>query len=268
MEKNLRKVSVLVPTFRPGNYLVDCLQSIENQTLDRKLFKVYIGLNGDFEPYYKFVENALVCAGFEYELFYIEKSGVSNARNFLIEQSQEEYIVFVDDDDLLSPNYLEELLRVSSSDAMGIANVYNFEETIGEKKTNYIGMAFQAIVDGESSKFKARKYFSSPWAKMLHRGMIAHHLFDPRVAKGEDSLFMAMLSPHVKCVRKTSDDACYFVRERIGSVTRRKTPLRSEIKTLSYLMLKYFRLLSCSCYDKSFIITRLIATALKFFKMT
>lgn len=267
MQATLKKISILIPTYRPGDYLVDCLQSIEKQTLDKSLFKVYIGLNGDREPYYTFVLDALNSFSFDYELLHIISPGVSNARNILIEQSQEEYIVFVDDDDLVSPNYLEELLKVSSRDGMGIANVYNFEEAPDEKKTNYIGKAFKRIIDGESSKLKTRKYFSSPWSKMIHRDMIGCHRFDPKVAKGEDSLFMAILSPNVKCVNKTPDDACYFVRERVGSVTRRKAAIRYEIKTLNYLILQYLRLLFSPPYDRPFIMTRLAATFFKYLKL-
>ncbi|MBE0448933.1 MAG: glycosyltransferase [Actinobacteria bacterium] len=261
------KLSVLIPTYRPGGYLFNCLESIENQTLNKNLFKVYIGLNGERAPYYQFIQDTLNGFSFDYELIYIEPTGVSNARNALIEISTEDFIVFIDDDDVVSPSYLEELLKVSSKDVMGIANIYNFENTTEEKKPNYIGRTFQTIVDGESSKFKVRKYFSSPWAKMIHREMIGPHRFDIKVAKGEDSLFMALLSPNVKSVKKTCDDACYFVHERVGSVTRRKTLLHSEIKTLNYLTLQYLHFLFTPQYDLPFIATRLAATAFKYLKL-
>lgn len=263
----MKKIAVLIPSYKSGDYLTDCLLSIENQTLDKRFFKVYVALNGEREPYHSFILNTLKDFSFDHELIYIELAGVSNARNVLIEQSTEEFIVFIDDDDVVSPRYLAELLRVSSRNAMGIANIYNFQNTTEEKKPNYIGRTFQTIVDGESSKFKTRKYFSSPWAKMLHREMIATHRFDVKVAKGEDSLFMALLSPNVKCVKKTSEDACYFVHERVGSVTRRKTPIQVEIKTLNHLMLKYLRLLFSPRYAPLFIATRLAATAFKYLKL-
>ncbi|OOE48177.1 hypothetical protein BZG11_15170, partial [Salinivibrio kushneri] len=206
--------------------------------------------------------------GFDRELIYIEPAGVSNARNVLIESSTEDFIVFIDDDDVVSPSYLDELLKVSSRNAMGIANVYNFQNTVDERKINYIGKTFQTIVNGESSKFKTRKYFSSPCAKMLHREMIGSHSFDLKVTKGEDSLFMALISPNVKSVKKTSDDACYFVHERRGSVTRRKKSLHDEVRILNYLMLQYLRLLFSLRYDPLFVATRLVATTFKYFKLT
>lgn len=263
----MKHIAILLPTYMPGDYIIDCLESIENQTLDNGLFKVYIGLNGVREPYYQFIQDVLNNFGFDYELIYIEPAGVSNARNVLIESSTEDFIVFIDDDDVVSPNYLEELLKVSSRNAMGIANIYSFQNTTEEKKPNYIGRTFQTIVDGEISKFKTRKYFSSPWAKMLHREMIGSHGFDLKVTKGEDSLFMALLSPNVKSIKKTSDTACYFVHERLGSVTRRKNPLDVEIRTLNYLMLQYLRLLFSLRYDPLFIATRLAATTFKYFKL-
>lgn len=49
-------VSVLIPTYKPGGYIVRCLQSIESQTLVKNRFKVYVALNGSdksFEAYLK-----------------------------------------------------------------------------------------------------------------------------------------------------------------------------------------------------------------------
>jgi glycosyltransferase involved in cell wall biosynthesis len=263
----MKKISVLIPTFFPGNYLIDCLKSIDCQTLDKGCYKVYIALNGERDPYYSFIEVELKSFSFDFELIYIEQAGVSNARNQLIEKSTEDFIVFIDDDDVISSNYLEELLKVSSKEVMGVANIYNFENAVDEKKTNYIGRTFYKINDGETSKLKTRKYYSSPCAKMLHREMIGATRFDPKVAKGEDSLFMALLSTKVKSVKKTADDACYFVHERVGSVTRRKTPLGAELKTLNYLMIKYIRLLFSPGYDFLFITTRIAATAFKYLKL-
>ena len=97
--------------------------------------------------------------------------------------------------------------------------------------------------------------------------MIGNVRFDPNVAKGEDSLFMALISPNIEAVNKTTSQACYYVYERIGSATRKQIKKRSEIKTLSYLFTQYLKLFFDSKYEKLFIMTRLLATALKFLKL-
>ncbi len=50
----MKKISIIIPSYKPANYLEKCLVSLENQTLTKDKYKVYIALNGpkdDFEKY-------------------------------------------------------------------------------------------------------------------------------------------------------------------------------------------------------------------------
>ena len=50
------KISVIIPTYNPGFYIKDCLESLYAQTLDDKSFEVLIVLNGDKDPYFEDLE--------------------------------------------------------------------------------------------------------------------------------------------------------------------------------------------------------------------
>lgn len=256
----MSKISVLIPTYKPGWYLQRCLQSIEDQTLSKDNFKVYIALNGSDKSFEKYLKEALKGFSFKCELFFLEQAGVSNARNFLIDSSIEDFVVFIDDDDVLSDNYLEELLKVSDATNIGIANVYNFSESIDNLKENYIGKSFEKLDKTTSSKYKSRKYFSSPWAKMIHRTIIGNVRFDTELAIGEDSLFMAKISHKVQGVKKTVAFACYYVYEREGSATRQKIDKKKELKRIVYLLKEYSKMLLSFRYNTLFIMTRVAAT--------
>lgn len=45
------KISVIIPTYAPKDYLWECLGSLENQTLSKDEFEVILVLNGEREPY-------------------------------------------------------------------------------------------------------------------------------------------------------------------------------------------------------------------------
>lgn len=263
----MKNIAVLIPSYKPSDYLENCFFSLENQTLSKDKYKVYIALNGPKAGYEDYIFVLLSKMTFNHKYIYIEQAGVSNARNKLLDISDEEYIVFIDDDDLVSENYLENLLKVSSSEIMGISNIYNFENDIKEMKENYISKSFSNLNDRENSKYKIRKYFSSPVAKMIHRNMIQNISFDEKVSKGEDSLFMAIISKNVVSVQKTSVNTCYYVYERIGSVTRQKVIIEKELRTIFYLTLQYTKLLFRKDYQKIFILTRIVATLLKLIKI-
>ncbi len=261
----MTKISVLIPTYKPQEYLERCLQSIDDQSLPKKEYKVYIALNGPKDNYADFIQRLLRLFSFEYEFFYLDKAGVSNARNHLIDTSTEPYITFIDDDDCISPTYLESLLAVSSLDTIGISNSYDFEQDINEKKSNFIGQSFLKLPDIEKSKFKSRKYFSSPCAKLIHRKIIGSTRFNTKLAMSEDALFMAELSNKVHAVKKASSEAIYYVYERPNSASRKKIKRVDEVERVFYLVLQYTKLFFNPRYNKLFIATRIAAT-LKFLK--
>lgn len=253
-------VAVLIPTYKPGDYIHRCLQSLENQTLTKDQFKVYIALNGPKDNFEEHIYAYLQGCSFKYDFFYLKQTGVSHARNFLIDNSNEDYITFVDDDDCISPTYLESLLSVSSIDTIGISNVYNFEQDISERKPNYIGQAFLKLPDIEKSKFKSRKYYSSPCAKLIHRNIIGTTRFNTKLAVGEDALFMAELSYKVKAVKKALPEAIYYVYARAGSASRSKVKKKQELKRILYLIRVYSFMLFKG-YNIPFILSRIAATS-------
>lgn len=256
-------VSVLIPTCSPGDYFKKCLDSIEDQSIDKSLYTVYIALNGDEKPYKEQVECLIKKYSFNCFFTYTSELGVSNARNLLIEESVEEFICFVDDDDLLSPDYLLSLLSISSKEVVGITDVKAFDNFKEGSHKNYIGLSYSKLQSSESSMFKSRKYFSSPWAKMIHRSIVGETRFDINLRKGEDSLFMAELSPRVRMVRKSEPESCYYVYLRPGSATRRKDSTKEEVKKVFYLVIKFSKLFFTPSYDKAFVGSRVLAAFLQ-----
>jgi glycosyltransferase involved in cell wall biosynthesis len=257
------RIAVIIPTYRPGKYLERCLRSLDVQTVCRTMYTVYIGLNGPRDPYEVDLLRVLSDVTFRYEYVYLARAGVSPCRNALLDISTEEFVVFVDDDDVVSENYLQNLLAVSDQRFIGISNVRGFVGDVSRQHTVFTGKSFAGIAAEETSLFRARRYLSSSWAMMLHRDMIGDTRFDPRLARGEDSLFMAQISRRVSGVRKASTDTLYFLCAREGSVTQQPIPLGRELRGLGYLLVRYLRLLVSPQYRAIFIGTRIASCILK-----
>lgn len=254
------QLAIILPTYKPGEYITKCFDSINKQTLENSKFCVYIGLNGPKDEYEASIKKNLEKFTFNYKYFYLETAGVSIARNALISESAEDYLIFLDDDDEISPNYLENLLSMSTPTTMGIANVMNFTDERNNLFENYIGKSFSQLNDKGTSKLIYRKYFSSPWAKMLHRDMIGNTRFDTNLARGEDGLFMATISKNIDYIAKCSSDTVYYVNCRQNSASRKKVDRRNESKKLIYLVKKYMSMLFFKGYSSAFIATRVLAT--------
>ena len=109
----MQEISVIVPTYKPDYYIWECLNSIAIQSLDKEKYEVLIVLNGDKEPFFTEIESYLKKNNLNnFNLIYSQEKGVSNARNIGLDRAKGEYICFVDDDDFLDKNYLQEMLRV------------------------------------------------------------------------------------------------------------------------------------------------------------
>ena len=53
-------LTVIIPTYIPKDYLWDCLDSIEKQSLDKDKFQVIIVLNGEKEPYWSKIRTSQI----------------------------------------------------------------------------------------------------------------------------------------------------------------------------------------------------------------
>ena len=102
------KITVIIPTYKPKDYLWECLNSLVRQTLSKNCFEVIIVLNGCAEPWKSQVEDFINCnmQGVDVNFIYTEMGGVSNARNIALDIAKGDYITFLDDDDYLSPRAL------------------------------------------------------------------------------------------------------------------------------------------------------------------
>ncbi len=237
------EISVILPSYKPGGYILDCLDSLMRQTLDTSLFEVIIVLNGPKEPYWSILSS--YCSKYKnIKMYYEEIAGVSNARNTGLEVSMGEYIAFIDDDDIVSPSYLSSLWKSAAKDTISISNVYSFVNSIDEKRDNFFVCGqLRSMKQNDNGKRKSffyyRSFFAFPVAKLIHRDIIGNHRFDTRFANGEDALFITSITDNLSKVTFSLDDAIYYVRERVGSASRKKIS-KSKILFDSYLLIKEY----------------------------
>lgn len=256
-------VSVIIPTYKPGDYLWVCLESLMAQTFPKKDFEIILVLNGCTEPYKSQIERYIgeKLQGMFVNFIHTVEAGVSNARNIGIDNACGEYLAFVDDDDVVSENYLENLLKVSSPFCVGCANSYCFIEHIHEKKRNFITSAYERCKDSDFSLFRYRTFFSPPVAKLIHKNIIGDNRFPLDLKKSEDSIFCMRISTNVRDMKLAAADTIYYQRIREGSAMRNKQTIGEILKEHLYIELKYI----CEwCkrpfeYDFLFVLSRIFA---------
>ena len=114
-------IDIIIPVYNtPYADLERCLKSVENQTY--KDYKVYIIDDGSKESTKKQLDS-YIAGKTNFTVKHIANAGVSNARNLGIEVSNSKYLTFLDADDTIEENFLEE--------AFHLIEDYNLDLIIG-----------------------------------------------------------------------------------------------------------------------------------------
>ena len=259
------KVSVIVPTYMPKEYLWECLDSLVRQTFPKDAFEVIIVLNGCCEPWKSKIERYISKNMTDMQVRFIQtdESGVSNARNIGLDCAQGKFVTFVDDDDYVSLTYLEGLYKVSSEDTIGLCYPYAFNDGKPNIQISYsITDSYNKLKSQELITYhKARKFFAGPCMKLIPMCFIYDRRFNVRFKNGEDALFNFLISDKFTYVAFASSDAVYYRRYRENSaVTANRTRLEkiSNAVSLGVAFTRIY-LKSPGRYSLPFYITRMLA---------
>lgn len=240
------EISIIIPTYKPGEYILECLDSIRNQTLSPDSFEILVVLNGCKEPYLSMLKGyADSHPEHNIRLIHTDVAGVSNARNIGLDSSRGKYIALMDDDDLISPTYLESMLRLAETGIIPLSNVESFDDLSGDSLPDYIGKGIRKLRDTGKTVFhdsQVSKCLNVAWAKLIPATIIGNKRFDPNFSNGEDSLFLFDLVDRSLRFGLTSPDALYRRRIRIGSATKRHRGYRYWIQNWTSGVAKYSRI--------------------------
>lgn len=257
------KITVIVPTYKPQAYLWECLDSIYKQTFPKTDYELVLVLNGCDEPYNTQINEWLTKhSDLQVQYFQTDEGGVSNARNIALDNARGEYVTFIDDDDLISPMYLQELYENASPNTISLCYPYAFNDGKREIQLPYgITDAYSYCIEHKCNKLasRVRKYFSGPCMKLIPMSFIQDRRFDARFKNGEDCIFMFLISDKLKKMTFTSQSAIYYRRFREGSAVTTKRPKKEKMLNSLKCMNEYTKIFFRGNYSMYFYFSRIIA---------
>lgn len=116
MEKNTPLVSVCIPAYNAGEYIVDTIKSITDQSyINWELIIVNDGSTDDTAAILNQLTDVRI------KVFHQENKGQCAAANRAFQLSKGDLIKFMDADDLLSPNYIQNQVAAINGDDNVIA---------------------------------------------------------------------------------------------------------------------------------------------------
>ncbi|WLD24699.1 glycosyltransferase family 2 protein [Flavobacterium dauae] len=256
-------ISVVIPTYKPQSYILECIDSLQKQTLTKKLFEVIIILNGDKEPYYTEVEN-YIKEHDNFKIIHTATAGVSNARNIGIDAAKGSHVVFIDDDDFITEIFLEEMYNHIVKTPLNLV-VSNFLRYYADNQieNDYMTNSYEELNNSTAtfSLVKNRKILSSSCGKAIPKEVISDCRFKETVKISEDALFMFEISKNIKGISFLPLKVAYYRRIRIASASRKKTSVSTRFKILvqniNNFSKVYFR--NSAQYSFSLYINRIMA---------
>lgn len=100
-------VSIIVPAYNVGRYIEECIMSIVKQTYNN--IEIIVVDDGSPDDTPEIIDKL---ASIDNRIIPIHQknAGVSSARNAGIEKSKGEYVIFVDGDDFIAPDFVEYMM--------------------------------------------------------------------------------------------------------------------------------------------------------------
>lgn len=183
---NKPAISVVVPVYNVEKFLCSCIDSILAQTFTD--FEVLLIDDGSKD------RSGSICDEYtkkdsRIKVFHQTNLGVVAARKNGVKISNGEWITFVDSDDLLPTNTLQQYIDVVKNNKADIVIGYNDLHI-------HTGNKFKSIEEYRHSVLLRQNVEIAPWAKLIRKEIITDWAFDlPREIRiGEDWIMNIRLS--------------------------------------------------------------------------
>ncbi|CCK30082.1 glycosyl transferase family 2 protein [Streptomyces davaonensis JCM 4913] len=201
-------VSVVIGAYEAMPYLVDCLASLEAQTLDPARIEVIAVDDGSTDGTGEYLEEFAARAPMQVTVIRQENSGgPSGPRNIGLGKAAGRYVFFLDADDRLGAEALERM--VAMADRNGTDVVLGRVEGINRNPPKSMWGKTLERTDVYSSNIK----FTLSAQKLFRRELLTRHdmRFDESLWTGEDALFTMEAYLRADGVSVLADYTCYYL---------------------------------------------------------
>lgn len=230
-------ISLIIPVYNAEKSINRCLESVLSQSFDK--YEVILVNDGssDNSPsiceYYKKKSNCI-------SVFHQKNKGVSAARNYGIEKARGEWIAFMDSDDSIEINYLEQLYA-------GIPDQKNCMVFQGLKYIDTEGSEIK-LLDFEEKVFYKSDFstlledlyiynYGFPFAKLYSKHLLDSNSirFNINISSSEDMLFMFEYLEVCSCVSMISGYQYNYYQANSGTLSTRLNSFDSEYAMFNQL---------------------------------
>ena len=177
-------VSILIPAYNAEKFIIQCLDSIINQSY--KHLQIIVIDDGSSDNTFSILKeyNAKYS---NIEIYSQKNSGVAFTRNKLLSFVKGDFVLFVDSDDWIETDtidYLLKLILIHNAEIVAFAKCDNIQNDNSE---------IIEIWNKEKSIFEFLRHTSfngALWNKFMRASIVKDIAFDNKISYGEDALYI------------------------------------------------------------------------------
>lgn len=230
------KYSIIIPVYNAEKHLKKCLDSVLKQTYDD--YEVVIVNDGSTDNSENIIKDYLKDFENKIKYFYKDNTGVSDTRNFGISKASGEYFTFVDSDDYIEPNMLENISKYDNYDILSFNLIevnQNYEEI---KKIIKPSFDMTNGQDGIIKFIESKNYFDTPVSYVYKKKFWDEYNFKYEIGKyHEDFGLTPLVIIRSKQIISIDYFGYYYVQSD-NSITRNNNSEKGRKK--AYDMLYHF----------------------------
>lgn len=209
-------VSIIIPVYNGEKTIERCLLSIINQS-SKMIEEIIVVDDGSIDRTSDIIRS-LIEKDARIHLIQNKNGGVSSARNTGIHHAHGEYLMFVDGDDKIKKDLVENLIKSIDVYDMAIAGI----ELHQDSQISNIGI--NAVLSDKSVMEKYGRevpglLINGPWSKLYRRSIIEKNklLFDETLSLGEDTVFVFQYLNY--CTKVIFTSYCGYIYYQLGTVS-------------------------------------------------
>ncbi|MBB6681534.1 glycosyltransferase family 2 protein [Aequorivita sp. 609] len=262
----MSKISIILPCYNVEKYIAKSIQSILDQTYDD--FEILVIIDGSPDNSKAIAESI---KDPRIKIYEKPNGGLSDARNYGLERANGKFIYFLDPDDWIEPNLLEDNLAIIEQKQLDFVVFGYFQDNFGYSENlistiEYIPKVSAYYTDQDEPKIDIYHVglLGYAWNKIYRKSFLDKNnfIFPKGITLVEDILFNAPIYTNSNAIYFNQQAYYHYISRTTESEMKKFHPDFIELREMKFQAIEKW-LVTWNVYNKKEILVNLVIGGLR-----